>query len=59
MIYVYEFVKTGNQIEVEQSIREEPFVKMINPKTGKWEDVKRIICPAGLVFRGNGWTKNE
>jgi len=41
--------------EVEQSIKEKVFSKC--PKCGR--DVKRLISPSGIVFKGSGFYVND
>jgi len=56
--YVYEIIETGDQFEVVQSIRDEPYEEIKEEKTGKTLKVRRIISGgSGIIFKGEGWTK--
>jgi putative FmdB family regulatory protein len=53
--YVYRGVETGQEFEVQQRITEPALTR--HPETG--EPVQRVIQPAGIVFKGSGFYKND
>ncbi len=53
--YVYKGLETGVIFEVEQRITEAPLTH--HPETG--EPVRRVIQPAGVVFKGSGFYKTD
>jgi len=56
--YVYEIIETGDQFEVVQSIKDDPYEEIKEEKTGKTLKVRRLISGgSGVIFKGEGWTK--
>ncbi|HWG85978.1 MAG TPA: FmdB family zinc ribbon protein [Deinococcales bacterium] len=53
--YVYRGLESGQEFEVQQRISEPALTR--HPETG--EPVQRVIQPAGIVFKGSGFYKND
>lgn len=57
--YEYEFIDTGDVIEIQQSMKDPKFEELMHPETGKMMKVKRLISDNGnVIFKGDGWTIN-
>ncbi len=54
--YVYACDACGTQFEQFQSFKEEPLTVCRCGQTGK---IRRVIQPAGVVFKGSGWYIND
>ena len=54
--YVYACDACGKQFEQFQSFKDEPLTVCRCGQTGK---VRRVIQPAGVVFKGSGWYIND
>ncbi len=54
--YVYACDSCGKQFEQFQSFKDEPLSVCRCGTAGK---VRRVIQPAGIVFRGSGWYIND
>ncbi|MBX0330310.1 zinc ribbon domain-containing protein [Oscillochloris sp. ZM17-4] len=54
--YVYACKSCGNQFEKFQSFKEDPLT--VCP-CGQEGQVRRVIQPAGVVFKGSGWYIND
>lgn len=56
--YIYRFKETGNEIEIEQSIKDPKLMEYLNPLTGQTESVERLIAGGvglslGKVYKGH------
>lgn len=54
--YVYACKSCGNQFEKFQSFKDDPLT--VCP-CGQEGQVRRVIQPAGIVFKGSGWYIND
>lgn len=54
--YVYACDSCGKQFEQFQSFKDEPLTVCLCGQAGK---VRRVIQPAGIVFKGSGWYIND
>lgn len=54
--YVYACDSCGKQFEQFQSFKDEPLTVCHCGQAGK---VRRVIQPAGIVFKGSGWYIND
>ncbi len=54
--YVYACDACGKQFEQFQSFKDEPLTVCRCGQSGK---VRRVIQPAGVVFKGSGWYIND
>lgn len=54
--YVYACDSCGKQFEKFQSFKDEPLTVCVCGQEGK---VRRVIQPAGVVFKGSGWYIND
>ncbi|WP_129633070.1 FmdB family zinc ribbon protein [Candidatus Oscillochloris fontis] len=54
--YVYACDSCGTQFEKFQSFKDEPLTVCLCGQEGK---VRRVIQPAGIVFKGAGWYIND
>ncbi len=55
--YEYEFIDTGDIVEIEQSMKDSKFEELVHPETGTLMKVKRLISNNGnVIFKGDGWT---
>ncbi|EFO81169.1 regulatory protein, FmdB family [Oscillochloris trichoides DG-6] len=54
--YVYACDSCGKQFEKFQSFKDEPLTVCLCGQEGK---VRRVIQPAGIVFKGSGWYIND
>lgn len=54
--YVYACDSCGKQFEKFQSFKDEPLTVCPCGQEGK---VRRVIQPAGIVFKGSGWYIND
>ncbi|MFV9505075.1 MAG: FmdB family zinc ribbon protein [Oscillochloridaceae bacterium umkhey_bin13] len=54
--YVYACDGCGKQFEQFQSFKDEPLTVCPCGQSGK---VRRVIQPAGIVFKGSGWYIND
>ena len=54
--YVYACDACGKQFEQFQSFRDEPLTVCRCGESGR---VRRVIQPAGIVFKGSGWYIND
>jgi predicted nucleic acid-binding Zn ribbon protein len=57
--YVYKFVKTGETIEVQQSITDKTLTSVVHPRSGRKMAVKKVFTPVGVTFRGQGFYKTD
>lgn len=55
-IYEYLCKNCGNRFEKLQPLTDDPI--RICPNCGE-EKVRRVIHPAGIIFKGSGWYKND
>ncbi len=55
-LYAYECAKCGVQFERTQKFTDKPITRC--PECNK-SAVKRIIQPAGIIFKGSGWYKTD
>jgi putative FmdB family regulatory protein len=53
-IYEYECKECGHRFDEMQKFSDEPLKKC--PKCNK-KKLRRLISPAGLIFKGTGWTQ--
>lgn len=54
--YVYACDACGKQFEQFQSFKDEPLTSC---RCGEQGRVRRVIQPAGIVFKGSGWYIND
>jgi putative FmdB family regulatory protein len=54
--YVYACSSCGKQFEQFQSFKDEPLTVC---RCGQEGQVRRVIQPAGIVFKGSGWYIND
>lgn len=54
--YVYECAKCGDELEVWQSIADDPLKRHTGSCGGK---LAKVIQPAGIVLKGSGFYKND
>jgi putative FmdB family regulatory protein len=55
-IYTYRCENCGVQFEQQQSFNDEPLKRCPECKKNK---LRRVITPAGIVFKGSGWYVND
>jgi len=63
-VYEYQFIETGNIIEISHSMKDDALKEYLNPETNKIEPVKRLISgnnglSLGKVYKGYANVKNE
>jgi putative FmdB family regulatory protein len=54
--YVYKCDSCGQHFEKFQSFKDDPLTTCLCGQEGK---VRRVIQPAGIVFKGSGWYIND
>lgn len=57
-VYTYRF-PDGTLVEEEQSIHDEPHPFLYHPELNVPQKVKRIPSVPSIVFRGNGFARND
>ena len=57
-IYRYRF-DDGVEVDLVQSIHDEPFTWHHHPYTSKPASCRRVIQKPAVTFRGDGWARKE
>ena len=57
--YVYKFLETGETIEVQQAVTDEPLTELVHPVDGTKKAVKKVFTPVGVSFKGGGFYKTD
>ena len=57
--YVYKFIDTGETIEIQQAISDEPLTEAPHPSDGRPRPVKKVFMPVGVTFKGGGFYKTD
>jgi predicted nucleic acid-binding Zn ribbon protein len=57
--YVYKFIDTGENIEVQQAFTDDALTHAEHPGTGKTMQVKKVFTPVGVTFKGGGFYKTD
>ena len=60
MRYTYQFIETGEIFEIEQSMKDAPFLSWPHPVSRICKPVRRVVTGgAGTIFVGDDWADKK